>query len=258
MTGPLAPHSDDGVVDLLRAAGHGGGDPSPADVHRAITAGRRIRRRRQTAQILGSGLAIVAVLGVGITTVTALNDNGSTPVTSAADPEPARPDPAVGNNVTLAAGYLAEDLGPGWSVRRGTVTLDPDDEAAAGLPEGAYAATAHTELVSRSAFDQVCNGAGGKLPCEEVPTPDGGTIHLWNWVDRDLTTGQIRGEAAAYRALADGTYLLVGIRLDGPETPAAQRDVHVDAVKSWYDAQADGLRRAVTDTRLEGALDAAG
>ncbi len=254
MTGPLAPHNDDGVVELLRAAGHGGGDPSPVDVHRAVSAGRRIRRRRQTAQVLGSGLAIVAVLGVGITTVTALNDNDGTPVTTADDPGPTQPGPAAGSNAALAAGYLAEDLGDRWVNKDGTVHLDPTSTAAEGLPEGGYAATAHAEIVSRSAFHQVCDGAGGKLPCEEMTTSDGATLHLWNWADHDLTTGEVRGEAAAYRALDSGKYQLIGIKLDGPEIPAAQRDAHVNAVKSWYDAQKNGLRTAVTDTRIENSL----
>src|SRR3954468_20994398 len=93
MTGPLGPMNDDGVVDLLRAAGEGGTNASLADVTRAMTAGKKIRRRRQAMQLGGSGLAIVAVLGVSITTVSALDHGGRDTVATS----PNTPTPVPGN-----------------------------------------------------------------------------------------------------------------------------------------------------------------
>ena len=126
MSGPLGPMDDDGVVDLLRAAGQGGRDASPADVSRAMTAGTKIRRRRQAMQMVGSGLGVAVVLAVGITTVSALDggENRST-VTAAGDPT-AKPEPeskgaptaplSTEEQRTANLELLATKLGPDFRV----------------------------------------------------------------------------------------------------------------------------------------------
>ncbi len=120
MTGPM---DDDGVVDLLRAAGHGGPDAGPADVSRAMTAGTRIRRRRQAMQMVGSGLGVAVVLGLGFATVSTLDsDGGRDTVTAASDPT-ATPAPAGASKPlsteeqrTANLALLAQKLGPDFRV----------------------------------------------------------------------------------------------------------------------------------------------
>lgn len=85
MTGPLGPMDDDSVIGLLRSAGDGP-DPTQSDVARAIAAGRKFRRKRQTMQVVGSGVAALTVVALGITTVSALDGDGRQSVTAAADP----------------------------------------------------------------------------------------------------------------------------------------------------------------------------
>ncbi|WP_156869703.1 hypothetical protein [Sporichthya polymorpha] len=85
--------------------------------------GHRLRRRRQATQVLGSGLAIAAVLAVGIPTLSALDGGeGHNTVTAAGDPM-TKPQPGV-NGAPAAAeaqanekanlGVLLKALGPDW------------------------------------------------------------------------------------------------------------------------------------------------
>lgn len=251
MTGPLGPMDDDGVVDLLRAAGHGGPEPSSDDVSRAITHGRRIRRRRQTTQILGTGLAMVAVLGVGITTVGALDDGkDGTTVTASGDDAPATPVPTV----VLAGKYLTEDLGEGWLNTGTSAMLDPKSELAALLPNGDYRAEGTASLIDRAAYEAVCEKQAGRNTCERVETSDGNTIWLWDWADRDLTRSELKGEASAYRVIGADRYVLITIAVVGTDVSAPERESHIDTVSAWFASQEGGLRKAVTDERIENSL----
>jgi hypothetical protein len=244
---------DDGVVDLLRAAGHGGQDASPADVHRAMAAGTKIRRRRQAMQVVGSGLAIVAVLGVGITAVGALDDNADRTTVGSRPDEPDPVKQGVPTSVTRLGDFLAEDLGVGWVNAKGDVTLTNGSELASRLPEGDYTASAGAQLINQAAFNQVCGQKKGTAACQRIDTADG-PLWLWDWADRDAATSEFRGETSAYRKLADDRYVLIVVSVVGENVTAQQRESHIDTVGSWFASVEEPLRKAVTDKRIENSL----
>ena len=197
MTGPLGPMNDDGVVDLLRAAGHGGADASPADVTRAMTAGRKIRRRRQTMQVVGSSVAAAVVLAAGFAAVSATGDDGRESVTAAGDPTskpaPAKALPASEQRLANLQ-LLATALGPDFRVNpkgreAGDSTTDPKvplypvvevvpgSPTAEGLPSG-YRMTAtggvpSYDLTLEARCKPVVEKSTHRSACEPVTTTDG-------------------------------------------------------------------------------------
>lgn len=266
MTGPLGPLDDDGVVDLLHAAGRGGPDATPADVTRAMTAGRKIRRRRQAIQVVGTGLAIAAVVAAGVTTVSSL-DGGPGRQTVATAPDDTTPSPPPirkhgfgqaelptdpGQRAVYLGDALVEDLGQDWANASGEVVLNPNSELASRLPSTRYTAHAMSQVIGEPAFSQVCDARSGLIPCEQQQVADGRIAYLRHWADRD-GSGDLRGESAGYLALEDGRYLLVVLSVDGHDVTEAQRDSHAATTNAWFDSLKDHLLTALTDARVEAA-----
>lgn len=117
--------NDDQVITKLRGAAVAVPPATPATVAAVAQGGHRLRRRRQTMQLVGSGLGVAVVLAVGITTVSALDGGeGRSTVTAAGDPT-AKPDGS--NNAPTAPlpteeqrtanlELLAKKLGPDFRV----------------------------------------------------------------------------------------------------------------------------------------------
>jgi hypothetical protein len=208
-SGPLGPFNDDGVVDLLRAAGQGGADPSPADVTRAMAAGRKIRRRRQTMQIVGSGLAIAAVLGVGVTTMSALDDGGRETVATSPDTTT----PVPGNTTTSLPDanlqLLAEALGPDFQAvpSSNLVRLDPDSATGRQLPAD-YQVTALISIV-HAQLGKACDARSENQhrfsACRPTTGEDGRVVLIQDY-RTDLQTPAPTKNADGKWTAVDGTY----------------------------------------------------
>jgi hypothetical protein len=207
-----------------------------------MVTGRRIRRRRQTVQVIGSGLAIAAVVAVGVTTASAL-DNGPTRTTVAAQPDPTVA-PAV--RPTSNAARLLEALGGAPWVQQGDqVVLPKGSTPTDPLPSEQYSAAAGISVVTQAQFDAVCHQAGA-VPCVKDEAPGGGEIYRWGYADRDDTANAIRGERAIYVVRDDGRIVLASLRLDGTGGPG-----EVAPAKAWLEHQDDALVSAATDPRME-------
>lgn len=257
MTGPM---DDEGVVDLLRAAGHGGGEPSPADVARAMTAGRKIRRRRQATQVLGSGLAIVAVLGIGITTVSALDDGGGTPVTTADD----APVPAVSAEVAREANValLLETLGPDFrknSAEEGPgATLRSGSPSAAGLPDG-YDATASIWIGGPgdgyTGLGELC----GELveeglrrsACVPAQTEDGRTVQVQTRrsVLKEGTIGGAYNMILVFFERSDGT--VAEVRMQATDESAKASSARQETAQNWLNGYQEKFVALAADPRIQ-------
>lgn len=118
--------NDDQVITKLRGAAAAVPPATAATVAAVAEGGHRLRRRRQTLHLIGSGLGVAVVLAVGITTVSAL-DGGQdrSTVTAAGDPA-AKPEPgsqgaptaplSAEEQRTANLELLAKKLGPDFRV----------------------------------------------------------------------------------------------------------------------------------------------
>ncbi len=118
--------NDDQVITKLRAAAAALPPATDATVAAVAEGGQRLRRRRHTMQLVGSGLGVAVVLAVGVTTVSALDrGDGRSTVTAASDPS-SRPEPgsqgaptaplSTEEQRTANLELLATKLGPDFRV----------------------------------------------------------------------------------------------------------------------------------------------
>ncbi|MGQ0468014.1 MAG: hypothetical protein ACT4QG_22190 [Sporichthyaceae bacterium] len=139
--------NDDGVIDLLRAAGNGGG---ASDLGPVMRAGNRIRRRRRIAQAAGGGTGLAAVVALGLF-ATGIG-GGQTVVVGPAGggPEPAASGAELAKkqssgdftradydaNIELMLAYLGPGFRKGAGGEQGQVMLDEFGPLAKELPAG--------------------------------------------------------------------------------------------------------------------------
>ncbi len=258
---------DDGVVDLLRAAGHGGRESSPADVSRAMTAGRKIRRRTRAMQVVGSGLAIVAVLGVGITTVSALDGDGrGTAVTAPPDEAATNPPPAIATTAAAAReannALLLSSLGPDFRINTREegpgVTLRENTDSARNLPDGYYVTAAIwvngpgdgyigledlcTELVEESLR---------RSACVPVQTTDGQTVQVQTRqsVLKDGTIGGAYTMILAFFERPDGT--VAEVRMEAADETAKASAARQQIAQGWLDGYREMFVGLAADPRIQ-------
>ncbi len=173
-------------------------------------------------QVVGSGLAIVAVLGVGITTVSALDGDGrGTPVTSSPDQLAANP-PAIATTAAAAReannALLLEALGPDFRINTREegpgVTLRENTDSAKSLPNG-YDVTGSVWVGGPgdgyTGLEDLC----GELveeglrrsACAPVQTTDGRTVQVQTRQSllKDGTVGGAYNTLLAFFERPDGT-----------------------------------------------------
>lgn len=258
---------DDSVVDLLRAAGRGGPDASAADVSRAMTAGTKIRRRRQAMQVVGSGLGVVVVLAVGFATVSTLDNDGRDTVTAAGDPTAKPEPPAKGAtglgaseqrlaNLELLAAKLGSDFrvnpegqaaGSSGNPTYPIVEVVPGSSTAKRLPAGykmtasggvPQTATADGEFVNDTDLETKCKPVVEKgtqiSACTPVTAPGGRTVQVQEFRNEfgKLTNSAgkpLDGAATtAYFPRVDGSFVQASLNINAAGSTVTKAS-HVNA-----------------------------
>ncbi len=239
--------NDDHVIDLLRAAGTGGGD---SDLGPAMRKGARMRRRRQIGQAVGGSAGLAAIVAMGIF-VTGINSSSTVVVA----PPAASSAPVVASDKTLTWAQtedaniqlMLDVLGAGWghgslSSER-TVELDPDSAAADGLPDG-FAVFASMRVIDAATFALPCG-----IDCKDYTLADGRAVRVgktWEAIRRSgngeepagtqLSRGRPDSITAVYRR-SNGGYVTSQIRVaqaGTSSTPEAQQAA-IDFLDAWTD-----------------------
>lgn len=147
-------------------------------------------------------------------------------------------------------GYLQDALGASFSLIDGAVTLEPGSAKEGELPSRYYSGAAELTFTTKAAFEAVCAARAGLKACEERMLPDGSTVYLRSWADRDAEASELRGESAVFFIRPDGGVVRALLTVLGRNVTSDQRDAQVAGVTSWFDSLQDALVTAATDERL--------
>ncbi len=155
------------------------------------------------------------------------------------------PPGAIGAN--SLGGYLAEDLGAGWTVSGDHATLDP---AGTTLPRGDYTVRALAFLIDQEGQASNCDTG----PCERVHL-DNTTVDLKTSADGyDGAASEMHSLSWAFHPVGSGNFVMISIQVDGTGITPAQRYSDVAAIEGWYASMRNSLLKAATDQRIKTAL----